>query len=86
MELGIYHFFNHAPGFPPIISLFTKSPETQLNHQPDNIGFHYPLIRELLMIFFIDDIEFSKKSSDYELVISDIRMPSVNGYEFVKQA
>ena len=29
--------------------------------------------------------EFSKKPSDYELVISDIRMPSMNGYEFVKQ-
>jgi DNA-binding NtrC family response regulator len=29
--------------------------------------------------------EFSKKSSDYELVISDIRMPSMNGYEFIKQ-
>ena len=28
--------------------------------------------------------EFSKKPSDYELVISDIRMPSMNGYEFVK--
>ena len=29
--------------------------------------------------------EFSKKPSDYELVISDIRMPSMNGYEFIKQ-
>ena len=29
--------------------------------------------------------EFSKKPSDYELVISDIRMPDMNGYEFVKQ-
>jgi DNA-binding NtrC family response regulator len=29
--------------------------------------------------------EFSNKPSDYELVISDIRMPSMNGYEFVKQ-
>jgi DNA-binding NtrC family response regulator len=29
--------------------------------------------------------EFRKKPSDYELVISDIRMPSMNGYEFVKQ-
>jgi DNA-binding NtrC family response regulator len=29
--------------------------------------------------------ESSKKSSDYELVISDIRMPSMDGYEFVKQ-
>ncbi len=29
--------------------------------------------------------EFSKKPSDYELVISDIRMPNMNGYEFVKQ-
>ena len=29
--------------------------------------------------------EFSKKPSDYELVISDVRMPSMNGYEFVKQ-
>ena len=29
--------------------------------------------------------EFSKIPSDYELVISDIRMPSMNGYEFVKQ-
>jgi CheY-like chemotaxis protein len=29
--------------------------------------------------------EFSKKSSDYELVISDIRMPEMNGHEFVKQ-
>jgi YesN/AraC family two-component response regulator len=29
--------------------------------------------------------EFSKNSSDYEVVISDIRMPNMNGYEFVKQ-
>jgi len=29
--------------------------------------------------------EFSKKPSVYELVISDIRMPGMNGYEFVKQ-
>jgi DNA-binding NtrC family response regulator len=29
--------------------------------------------------------EFRKKPSNYELVISDIRMPSMNGYEFVKQ-
>ena len=29
--------------------------------------------------------EFSKKPSEYELVISDIRMPSMNGYEFIKQ-
>jgi CheY-like chemotaxis protein len=29
--------------------------------------------------------EFRKKPSDYELVISDVRMPSMNGYEFVKQ-
>ncbi|MFZ0329091.1 MAG: response regulator [Nitrososphaeraceae archaeon] len=29
--------------------------------------------------------EFSKIPSDYELVISDIRMPSMNGYDFVKQ-
>ena len=29
--------------------------------------------------------EFSKKPSDYEVVISDIRMPNMNGYEFVKQ-
>jgi CheY-like chemotaxis protein len=29
--------------------------------------------------------EFINKPSDYELVISDIRMPSMNGYEFVKQ-
>jgi len=29
--------------------------------------------------------EFSKKSSEYELVISDIRIPGMNGYEFVKQ-
>ena|SRR5215831_17337743 len=29
--------------------------------------------------------EISKKPSDYELVISDIRMPGMNGYEFVKQ-
>ena len=29
--------------------------------------------------------EFSKNSSDYELVISDIRMPGMNGYEFIKQ-
>ena len=26
--------------------------------------------------------EFSKKPSNYELVISDIMMPSMNGYEF----
>ena len=29
--------------------------------------------------------EFSKKPSNYEVVISDIRMPNMNGYEFVKQ-
>ena len=29
--------------------------------------------------------EFSKKPSDYELVISDIGMPSMNGCELVKQ-
>ena len=29
--------------------------------------------------------EISKRPSEYELVISDIRMPSMNGYEFVKQ-
>ena len=29
--------------------------------------------------------EFSRKPSDYELVISDITMPSMNGYEFIKQ-
>ncbi|HEY7573162.1 MAG TPA: response regulator [Nitrososphaeraceae archaeon] len=29
--------------------------------------------------------EFGKKPSDHELVISDVRMPSMNGYEFVKQ-
>ena len=29
--------------------------------------------------------EFSKNPSNYELVISDIRMPAMNGYEFVKQ-
>lgn len=43
----------------------------------------------LLVSSFTDPLlaleEFSKKQSDYELVISDIRMPSMNGYEFVKQ-
>jgi DNA-binding response OmpR family regulator len=29
--------------------------------------------------------EFSKNPSNYEVVISDIMMPSMNGYEFVKQ-
>ncbi len=29
--------------------------------------------------------EFNKRSSDYEMVISDIRMPEMNGHEFVKQ-
>ena len=29
--------------------------------------------------------EFSKNPSNYELVMSDVRMPSMNGYEFVKQ-
>jgi DNA-binding NtrC family response regulator len=29
--------------------------------------------------------EFKQKPSDYEFVISDIRMPFMNGYEFVKQ-
>jgi DNA-binding NtrC family response regulator len=29
--------------------------------------------------------EFKRKPFDYEVVISDIRMPSMNGYEFVKQ-
>ena len=33
----------------------------------------------------LDLEEFSKKPSDYELVISDIRMPEMNGHEFVKQ-
>lgn len=28
---------------------------------------------------------FKQKSSDYNLVISDIRMPTMNGYEFVQQ-
>jgi DNA-binding NtrC family response regulator len=29
--------------------------------------------------------EFTKNPSDYEVVISDVRMHSMNGYEFVKQ-
>ena len=29
--------------------------------------------------------EFRKRPSNYELVISDVRMPNMNGYEFVKQ-
>jgi DNA-binding NtrC family response regulator len=43
----------------------------------------------LSMSSFIDPSlaleEFRNKPSDYELVISDVRMPSMNGYEFVKQ-
>ena len=29
--------------------------------------------------------EFRHKPSNYEMVISDIRMPDMNGYEFIKQ-
>jgi DNA-binding NtrC family response regulator len=43
----------------------------------------------LLVSSFTDPLlaveEFSKNPSSYELVISDVRMPSMNGYEFVKQ-
>ncbi len=43
----------------------------------------------LLVSSFTDPLlaleEFSKSPSNYELVISDVRMPSMNGYEFVKQ-
>jgi two-component SAPR family response regulator len=43
----------------------------------------------LLVSSFTDPLlaleEFSKNPPDYEVVISDIRMPSMNGYEFVKQ-
>jgi CheY-like chemotaxis protein len=41
----------------------------------------------LLVSSFTDPLlaieEFGKQPSDYELVISDVRMPVMNGYEFV---
>ena len=43
----------------------------------------------LLVSSFTDPLlaleEFGKRPSNYEVVISDVRMPSMNGYEFVKQ-
>jgi DNA-binding NtrC family response regulator len=47
----------------------------------EKVGFSVSSFTDPLLAFE----EFSKKQSDYELVISDVRMPSMNGYEFVKQ-
>jgi DNA-binding NtrC family response regulator len=47
----------------------------------ENMGFSVSSFTDPLLAIE----EFRKKPSDYELVISDIRMPSMNGYEFVKQ-
>ena len=47
----------------------------------ENMGFSVSSFTDPLLALE----EFRKKPSDYELVISDVRMPNMNGYEFVKQ-